>query len=97
VVLSLSPLSRRLSASPHAPPLHAHLFIHSHFVERCAPEQTKDEAEEWLAWWRKLPSEEQGQAGAQRDWSLADWLYWFEPEQLAPPGRRSGEPVHYPT
>jgi hypothetical protein len=51
------------------------------FVERSAPEQTRAEAEEWLAWWRTLPPAEQGAADARRDWSLDDWLYWFEPEQ----------------
>ena len=51
------------------------------FVERSAPEQTKEEAERWLAWWRKLPPEAQAQATEELRWSIADWLYWLEPEQ----------------
>jgi hypothetical protein len=51
------------------------------FVDRCAPERTREEAERWLAWWRKLPPAEQGPAEDAKGWSLADWLYWFEPEQ----------------
>lgn len=50
------------------------------FVERSAPEQTKEEAERWLASWRKLPPEEQAKA-EERGWSLSNWLYWLEPEQ----------------
>lgn len=55
----------------------------SWFVLRCAPEQTKEEAERWLAlaWWRKLPAEEMARATDESGWSLANWLYWLEPEQ----------------
>src|SRR4051794_24562092 len=32
------------------------------FVERCAPQQSREEAEEWLKWWRGLPLQEQERA-----------------------------------
>lgn len=51
------------------------------FVERSAPEQTKEQAERWLAWWRKLSPQEQAQVSEEESWSLAEWLYWLEPEQ----------------
>ncbi len=53
------------------------------FVDRCAPAQTQEEAETWLAWWKALPPEEQGRVEQQKAWSLDDWLYWFLPENRA--------------
>lgn len=50
------------------------------FVARCAPERTRDEAEEWLKWWRTLPADEQARVENEKAWSLSDWLYWFQPE-----------------
>jgi hypothetical protein len=50
------------------------------FVEACAPEDEETESEEWLAWWRTLPREEQSRVEAETRWSLADWIYWFQPE-----------------
>src|SRR5205085_11603936 len=51
------------------------------FVEKCAPEKTKDESDRWLKWWRSLPWDEQVRVNEELRWSLADWLYWFEPKQ----------------
>jgi hypothetical protein len=51
------------------------------FVDRCAPEQTKGEAAEWLARWRKLPPAEKARATEERGWSLLDWLYWLRPAE----------------
>jgi hypothetical protein len=46
------------------------------FVETCRPEESHEEAEAWLRSWRLIsPAEEE------RGWSLANWLYWFEPDQ----------------
>lgn len=71
-----------LSNSDPWPDLDAWRHVLPHwFVERSAPEQTKEQAEDWPAWWRKLSPEEQAQATKDGGWSLADWLYWLEPEQ----------------
>ena len=51
------------------------------FASACAPEQTREEAERWLVWWRSLPPAEKAAAEDERGWSLSDWLYWLEPEQ----------------
>lgn len=51
------------------------------FVTACAPEQTREEAESWLAWWRTLSSADRAAAEVQRGWSLSNWLYWLEPEK----------------
>jgi hypothetical protein len=51
------------------------------FVEGCAPERDQDEAEQWLAWWRTLPADEQARVSSEQRWSLADWLYWLEPSE----------------
>lgn len=51
------------------------------FVDACAREMSKEEADEELARWRRSSPEEQQRDEEQRAWSLADWLYWFEPAQ----------------
>jgi len=48
------------------------------FVRACAPEQTPEEAEAWLRWWRSLPVQEQARASREQRWTLADWLFWLE-------------------
>jgi hypothetical protein len=50
------------------------------FVDRCAPEMSTEEAAEWLAQWRSLPPAERAQEERNRSWSLANWLYWLEPQ-----------------
>ncbi len=50
------------------------------FVAAC-PEESPEEADRWLEWWRSLPPEEQVEAERTRAWSLADWLYWLEPDE----------------
>lgn len=49
------------------------------FLDRCAPEMTRKQAEEWLAAWGALPPAERDRAEKERPWSLADWLHWMEP------------------
>ena len=49
------------------------------FVERCAPEMSHLEAENWLARWQSLSFEEQQRAELEKSWSLSDWLYWLKP------------------
>jgi hypothetical protein len=51
------------------------------FVESSAPEQSREEAERWLGWWRSLPAEEQARVTRAQRWTLADWLYWLEPSE----------------
>lgn len=51
------------------------------FVAACAEERTIEEEERWLDWWRSLPADERAPAAEERAWSLADWLYWLQPEE----------------
>lgn len=51
------------------------------FVEAAAPERSTKAAEHWLAEWRGLSPAEQAVASRAAPWSLADWLYWMEPER----------------
>jgi len=51
------------------------------FVRECAPEETKEEAERHMRWLRTLPWDERARISEQERWSLANWLYWFEPKQ----------------
>jgi len=51
------------------------------FLTACAPEQTQQEAERWLAWWRTLPPEKQQEAEDAQPWSLPQWLHWMRPQQ----------------
>lgn len=46
------------------------------FVQRCAPEKTKDEADKRL----QLPIEERALLEKTEGWSLSGWIYWFQPE-----------------
>ena len=51
------------------------------FVNASAPERPREEAEQWLGWWRSLPPEEQARVTRSQRWALADWLYWLEPSE----------------
>jgi hypothetical protein len=51
------------------------------FLSRCAPERAREDAEKWLAKWQSLPLEEQKLLEEEQAWSLADWLYWLEPNK----------------
>jgi hypothetical protein len=51
------------------------------FVKGCAPEETKEEAQRHLKWLRTLPWDERARISEEERWSLANWLYWFEPKQ----------------
>ncbi len=50
------------------------------FVERCAPEKTKEESDRWLAEWRSLSPEEQVRVEREAKWSVLSTVYWFRPE-----------------
>lgn len=49
------------------------------FVDRCAPEMTREESEAWMAQWRQLPPDEQSAMRRRTGWSLDGWIYWFVP------------------
>lgn len=53
------------------------LLLPHWFVEQFAKERTKEEAEQWLKWWRKLSPEKQAQAVKKEQWTLSNWLHWF--------------------
>ncbi|MHC5083593.1 MAG: hypothetical protein ACYTET_06605, partial [Planctomycetota bacterium] len=48
------------------------------FIDRCAPEMTKEEAEKWKEKWMKMSPKKRAKMEEKRDWSLLNWLYWFE-------------------
>lgn len=50
------------------------------FVEQCAPEMTQDEAEAELARRMALNAAERAKVANEARWTLANWLYWLEPE-----------------
>lgn len=50
------------------------------FVARCAREKSPEEAEQWLEWWRGLNPEQQAEA-SRANWTLSNWLSWFEPDE----------------
>jgi hypothetical protein len=50
-------------------------------IKQFRPEESNEEAEKWLKRWRQLPRDKQVRAGEERGWSLANWLYWFTPEE----------------
>jgi hypothetical protein len=51
------------------------------FVDACAPEQSLEDEEQWITWWRNLPHEEQRNASREKRWTLSGWLLWFEPSE----------------
>lgn len=53
------------------------------FVAACAAAKTPQEAQAWLARWRRLTDDERRLEEASKRWSLPDWLYWMEPERRA--------------
>lgn len=55
-------------------------LLPSSFVSRFAPELSQEQAEAEVARWRTLSREEQVQWEEERQWSLANWTYWFRPE-----------------
>jgi hypothetical protein len=51
------------------------------FVARCAPQRTRQEAQQWLDRWRTLPAEERSSVADEVNWSVSDWLFWLEPSE----------------
>ncbi len=53
------------------------------FLDQCAKERTKAEADAWLARWKKLSMREKEEEERDKKWSLRNWLYWMNPDQRA--------------
>ncbi len=51
------------------------------FVAVCAPERSPEVDEQWLVWWRGLDPEAKARAADEKQWTLADWLYWMQPDE----------------
>jgi hypothetical protein len=51
------------------------------FVEGCAPEESAEQKQQWLDWWRTLNDQDRSVAAQDREWSLAAWLHWFQPAE----------------
>lgn len=54
-------------------------LLPSWLVDACAEEESPEESERWLIWWRALDEKERLEAANSRKWSLADWLHWLQP------------------
>lgn len=50
------------------------------FVSVCAPSRTREQAEQWVTWWKTLPPDEQARVKKEKKWALDDWLYWMQPD-----------------
>jgi hypothetical protein len=55
-------------------------LLPSWFVARCGPELSQEQAEAETARWRGLSRDEQIRWEEERRWSLANWVYWFRPD-----------------
>jgi hypothetical protein len=55
-------------------------LLPSWFVARCGPDLSQEQAEAETARWRALSRDEQIRWEEERRWSLANWIYWFKPE-----------------
>jgi hypothetical protein len=51
------------------------------FVAARGPENSRQDTERWLAWWRTLGPADKARAERDQHWALADWLYWLEPSE----------------
>ncbi|MDJ1182860.1 hypothetical protein [Roseofilum casamattae] len=48
------------------------------FIERCAPERTDEEVEQDQERFRQLSPEEQAKEIDNEEWSVLEWIYWFD-------------------
>jgi hypothetical protein len=51
------------------------------FVLACAPEQSEQENQEWLTWWKSLPPDQQNEIEDRQPWALSEWLEWLRPSE----------------
>jgi hypothetical protein len=50
------------------------------FTSACTSPMTQQQADAWLAGWKRLTPVEQARAESEKKWSLENWLYWMKPE-----------------
>jgi hypothetical protein len=55
------------------------MLLPEFFVAACANPESEADSEAWLSWWRNLDPTQQADALDRKPWTLAGWLYWFEP------------------
>lgn len=51
------------------------------FVSACAPEMTREQADELLKRLKALSDEDRAAEAKERPWSLDNWLYWVQPSE----------------
>jgi hypothetical protein len=51
------------------------------FIDNCAKEQTDEETEKWLKWWKSQTIEKQSELEKNQVWSFINWIYWLEPSR----------------
>lgn len=51
------------------------------FVDACAPESSREEAEQYLAEWRLMTAEQKSELARTQRWSLGEWLAWMQPSE----------------
>jgi hypothetical protein len=49
------------------------------FRSACISEQSREQVEQWLTWWRSLPPDERARVELEQPWDLETWLHWMEP------------------
>lgn len=55
-------------------------YLPGWFTNRFAEPLTQEAAEKWLKWWKSLSQEEQARVEKESQWSLPNWIYWFQPD-----------------
>jgi len=61
--------------------LNLETLLPKRFVQACAADMTRSEADAWLAHWQQLSPEARAQEEKSRVWSLANWLHWMSPSE----------------
>jgi len=51
------------------------------FVDASGPDQTPEDARDWLRQLERMPPDERAEAEAAQRWSVSDFMYWLEPDQ----------------
>lgn len=57
-----------------------YLLLPEWFVS-ASSKKTLEEEEQWLKWWQKLSWKEQVRASKEKQWSVDNWIYWFQPDE----------------
>jgi hypothetical protein len=69
------------SAEPWPDTIEWSALLPNWFVAASPPDRTDKEVEAYISEWRKMNPEQQSRTEENRDWPIADWLFWMEPEQ----------------